>query len=81
MGERLMSFCVRLVVARFVAVFAGAAFQPSLDRSCARAVGTPVFFSGATNLPRAVFTRSAAATMSTGCGPAWLTPPLPLEEI
>src|ERR1035437_78805 len=35
-----------------------------------RAVGTPVFFSGATNLPRAVFARSGAAAMSSGCGPA-----------
>src|SRR5208283_1341947 len=47
----------------------------------ARAEGTPVFFSGAMNLPRAAFTWSGAAAISNGCGPAWLTPPPPLDEI
>src|ERR1035437_5866439 len=49
--------------------------------STGRADGMPVFFSGAMNLPRAGFTRSAAAAMLSGCGPAWLRLPLPFEEI
>ena len=36
----------------------------------AEAVGTPVFFSGTMNLPRAVRGRSGAAVMSSGWGPA-----------
>ena len=45
-------------------------FAELVGRPAAFATGTPVFFSGGTNLPRAVFTRSGAATMSSGCGPA-----------
>ena len=50
----------------FFAVFAGAAFG--------LVVGTPVFFSGAMNLPRDSFLRSSAAMIVAGCAPAWLFP-------
>jgi hypothetical protein len=57
--------------AKAFAVFCGtdffAAFFTALG---ARADGTPVFFSGAMNLPRAAFTWSGAAAISSGCGPA-----------
>jgi hypothetical protein len=60
----------------FFAVFTDALFDERglfsilFTASVARAAGTPVFFWGATNLPRAAFAWSGAAAMSSGCGPA-----------
>ena len=78
---------VRVFAEAFTAVFfaALAAFfgfaESAVSVSLARAVGTPVFFSGATNLPRAFLSGSAAAPRLAGWGPAWLLYPLPLPPL
>jgi hypothetical protein len=52
----------------------GADFFVGFSGLAAEAVGTPVFFSGAMNLPRAVRGRSGAAMMLIGWAPAWEWP-------
>ena len=74
------AFFFAVFAAAFLADFLAADFFAGLAASAAsaslavRGVGTPVFFSGGTKLPRGRFAGSAAATMVTGCGPAGLLP-------